>query len=347
MNVSPSILTAVVENLFVAAALTPADARLCAETHVIQEMRGVTTHGLCHVPLSLGRLAAGQINPLPKRTVLRDEGATIVLDADQGMGVPSCMDAMQRTITKAEQFGVGVGIVIHSNHFLSAAPYCLRAIEHNMLAICISNTWPSMCYPGTNLRVIGNSPIGFGAPNSQGFPIVFDSALTTSGGKLSQWIREHRTIPDALFGLDKAGNHTVDPAAVLEGGAPLPIGGHKGAGLAILAELLTGVLGGTGFLRGIQPPNLRSSEEESESQFCLVINVTRFMPLTKFHQQIKEFIADLKGNPLAPGYSEILLPGERAHRAYLRCLSEGIPLETGVAADLRSWAKQLRVALPF
>lgn len=347
MNISPRDLTTFIQNLFAAATLTPADAALCAEAHVLQEMRGVTTHGLCHVPLSLDRLTTGQINPLPNRIVLRDEGATIVLDGDLGMGVPSCMDAMDRTIAKADQFGVGMGIVIHSNHFLSAAPYCLRAIEHNMIAICLSNTWPSMCYPGTNVRVIGNSPIGFGAPNSPGFPIIFDSALTTSGGKLSQWIREQKTIPHELLGIDKAGSPTVDPAAVLEGGAPSPIGGHKGAGLAILVEVLTGVLGGVGFLRGIEPPSLRTSEEASETQCCIVIDVKHFMPLTKFHQQLKGFVADLKGNPLAPGYTEILLPGERARRAHLRCLREGITLETGIAADLRSWAKQLKVASPF
>jgi LDH2 family malate/lactate/ureidoglycolate dehydrogenase len=347
MNVSARILTAFIEDLFVAARLAPADARLCAEVHVLQEMRGVTTHGLCQVPLSLDRLTRGQINPLPNRIVLRDEAATIVLDGDQGMGVAGCMDAMHRTIAKARQFGIGIGVVIHSNHFLSAAPYCLRATEHDMIGICFSNTWPSMGYPGTNLRVIANSPIGFGAPNGREFPIIFDSALTASGGKLLQWIREKKTIPEGLLGINEAGNSTIDPAAVLQGGTPWPIGGHKGAGLAVLVEVLTGVLGGSGFLHGIQPPNLRTSEEGCESQCCIVIDVARFMSLAEFHQRLRAFIADLKGNSLAPGYTEILLPGERAHRAQLRCLREGVTFETGLAADLRSWAQRLQVIVPL
>lgn len=347
MNVSGAVLTAFVQKLFVAAKLPDADARLCAEIHVLQEVRGVTTHGLRHVFMNLDSLTKGQMNPCPDRTVLRDEAATVVLDGDHGVGLVGCMDAMHRTIVKAKQFGIGIGIVIHSNHFLSAAPYCLRATEHGMIGICFSNTWASMGYPGTNVRAIANSPIGFGIPSDAEFPIIFDSALTTSGGKLSQWIREGKTIPPALLGMDKEGNPSSDPTAVLRGGTPWPIGGHKGAGLAVLIEILTGVLGGSGFLHGIQPPSLRTSKEESESQCCIVIDIARFMPLTEFRERMVAFIGDLKGNPLASGYAEILLPGERAHRTQLHCLQNGVTLETDVAADFSAWAEQLNVALPF
>lgn len=84
----------------------------------------MTTHGLRHVAMNLDSLTKGQMNPRPSRTVLRDEAATVVLDGDHGVGIVGCMDAMQRTIVKAQQFGIAIGIVIYSNHFLSAAPYC-------------------------------------------------------------------------------------------------------------------------------------------------------------------------------------------------------------------------------
>jgi ureidoglycolate dehydrogenase (NAD+) len=287
------------------------------------------------------------MNPRPNRTLLRDDVATFVLDGDRGVGILGCMDAMHRTITKAKQFGIGIGIVTHSNHFLSAAPYCLRAAEHGMLGICMSNTWASMGYPGTNVRVIANSPLGFGVPNDGEFPIVFDSALTTSGGKLSQWIREGKTIPAALLGITKEGNTSADPAAVLHGGTPWPIGGHKGAGLAVLVEILTGLLGDSGYLHGIHAPDQRSSKEEYESQCCIVVDVERFMPLTEFRQRVLAFAGDLKSNPLAADESEILLPGERAHRTLLLSRKNGVVLEPDVAADLREWAERLNVAFPF
>ena len=347
MNVAPAVLTAFVEELFVAAKLRDADARLCAEIHVLQEMRGVTTHGLRHIPLNLDALTKGQMNPSPNRAVLHDEAATVVLDGDQGVGILGCVDAMDRAVMKAKQYGVGIGIVINNNHFLSAAPYCLRAIEEDTIGICCSNTWGSMGYPGTNVRAIAYSPIGFGIPNANEFPVVFDAALTTSGGKLAQWIREIKTIPPRLLGIGKEGNPSTDPQGVLHGGTPWPIGDHKGAGLAVLVEVLTGVLGGGAFLHGIQPPGLRKSKENAESQCCIAIDIVRFMPMTTFEERTVAFIADLKSNPLAPGYAEILLPGERAHRAWLRCQQDGVALEADVAEELRSWSLRLNVACPF
>lgn len=347
MKLDSTALTTFVERLFKAAGLPFDDARLCAEMHVRQEMRGVTTHGLRRVPSVLKRLTEGKLNPHPSRTVLRDNGATVVLDGDNGVGPLGCMEAMERALGKAKQFGVAIGIVIRNNHFLSAAPYCLRAIEHGMIAICSSNTWASMGYPGTNVRAIANSPIGFGIPTGAPFPVIFDSALTTSEGKLAMWIREGRTIPPTLWGVNREGNASADPASVLHGGTPWPIGGHKGAGLAVLVEVLTGVLGCGGFLHGIQSPELRTSPDQGESQCCIAIDIPNFMPLEEFRQRMVTFITDLKGNPPAAGHTEILLPGEKAHRTYLMCIRNGVELETDVIAELQTWAQRFKVDFPF
>jgi LDH2 family malate/lactate/ureidoglycolate dehydrogenase len=347
MNIAHSVLTVFVEQIFTAAGLRIGDARFCAEMHVRQEMRGITTHGLRHVSVVLEGLTKGRMNPRPNRTVLHDDGSTVVLDGDNGPGTLGCMDATERAIAKARQFGTGIANIIRTNHFLSAAPYCIRATEHDMMAICCSNTQASMGYPGTNVRAIANSPIGFGVPTAAGFPIIFDSALTTSGGKLAKWIREGKTIPPALLGTDSQGNPSADPAAVLNGGTAQPIGDYKGAGLAILVEVLTGVLGGGAFLHDIHPPEVRNSVDNSESQCCIAIDIAKFMPPEEFRQRMAAFIADLKSNPLAPGSTEILVPGERAHRTYLLSLENGVPLEADVAADLRAWAQRLNVDYPF
>lgn len=347
MNVSLSTLTALLEELFIAADLPAADARLCAEVFLLQEMRGVITHGLRHVSRNLEHLKEGRINPRPRRVVLRDEAATVVLDGDSGIGIAGCMDAMGRSIEKAKQFGIGIAIVIHSNHFLSAAPYCLRAVEQGLVGICLSNTWASMGYPGAKKRSIGNAPIGFGVPGSDGVPLIFDAALTTSAGALQRWIADGAMIPRELMGLDSTGHFSSDPSAVLFGGTPWPIGGHKGAGLAIMVEILTGLLGGSGFLHSIQPPHLRVSQQNSESQCCIAIDISKFMPLSEFLKRMATFAADLKGSPCDPCLGEILLPGERAYHAHSDSSRHGIPVEEDVEAELRSWAKQLGVTVSF
>jgi LDH2 family malate/lactate/ureidoglycolate dehydrogenase len=133
----------------------------------------------------------------------------------------------------------------------------------------------------------------------------------------------------------------------LHDGTPWPIGGHKGAGLAVLVEILTGVLGGGGFLHSIQPPDPLTSKDGSVSQCCIAVDIERFMPLAEFRQRVAAFVGDLKSNPLASGYTEILLPGERAHRTQLHRLQNGVPLDKDVAVDLRTWAERLNVAFPF
>src|SRR4029079_6324695 len=196
--------------------------------------------------------------PRPKQTMVHDEGATAILEGDHGGGMIGCRRALRPALARAAAQRLGSVLVIHNNHFLSASPYCLDAVARGMIGIVMSNTQRSMGYPGTTARAIGNSPLGFGIPTAAGFPILFDAALTTSGGKLEQYIRQGLKIPPALAGLDASGQPSDDPNAARHAGTPMPIGAHKGAGLAILVEVLTGVLGGAAFLKGIVPPEKRT-----------------------------------------------------------------------------------------
>jgi LDH2 family malate/lactate/ureidoglycolate dehydrogenase len=347
MKIAHATLIDFVEQLFLACEISAGDAELCAKTYVWQEMRGVTTHGLRHVASALEGLSQGRMSVRPNRTIRRDDRAMIVIDGDNGLGIVACTDAMDRAISKAQRYGIGIAIIIRSNHFLAAAPHCWRAVEHGMVGICCTNTYGGMGYPGAKGRAIGNDPIGFGVPTGAEFPIIFDSALSTSGGKLAKWIREGKTIPSTLFGIDSEGNHSTDPRAVLDGGTPQPIGDHKGAGLAILMEVLTGVLGDSWFLQGVHDPGLRNSAEHGPSHCCICIDIEKFMPLEVFHKRMVTFIADLKANPVAPGHTEIFLPGERAQRSYRMSMESGVSLEEDVANELRRWAQRLKVCCPF
>ena len=235
---------------------------------------------------------------------------TAVIEGDHGVGMVGCMKSMRLAIGKAREGGIGIVLTVRNNHFLAATPYCLEAAKAGMVGIAFSNTKPAMGYPGARGRAIGNSPLGFGIPTAAGFPILFDASLTISGGRLRQWIREGRRIPAGLQGVDGDGRPSDDPQAVLVGGTPLPIGGHKGAGLAILVEVLTGVLGGAAFLGGITPPgeDLRD-KSRALSHCCIAIDVEAFMPRAEFESRMAEFVADLKDHPVEEG------PGRSACRA--------------------------------
>lgn len=345
--VSAGKLREFVSTLFEKQGLCRCDAQEVAHMFVLQEMRGITTHGLHRVGPNLEGLVGGWMNPNPKRSVLTDSQATVVIDGDHGVGMLGCMAAMRTAIERARTHGIAIAIVINNNHFLSAAPYCLEAVNQDMIGLSMSNTEASMGYPGSTKRVIGNSPIGFGVPTNAGFPVVFDSSLTTSSGKLKQYVRQGLAVPKEQYGLDSDGKSTNDPLRILEGGTAMPIGGYKGAGLSVLVEVLTGILGQGAFLQHIIPPEQCTSKQNAESQCCIAIDISHFMAPDIFKQRMTEFIDRLKDNPLATDYQEIRLPGERAASSLQSSLEKGIPIQMDVQKDLCKWAQQLGAKTPF
>jgi LDH2 family malate/lactate/ureidoglycolate dehydrogenase len=322
------------------------DAALVAEVNVGQEMRGIRTHGLRRVPPNLKLLQAGRINPRPNHALLCDSGAVAVIDGDNGLGALASMAAMRLAIEKARDHGLGMVTAINSHHFVSAAPYCLEAAAQGMLGICCSNTQASMGYPGAAGDVLGNSPFGFAVPGAE-FPICYDGAMAFSYGRLNQYRREGRQLPEGFYGLDDKGRVTRDPEVIHKKGVLMPIGDHKGASLGILVELLTGVIGGGAFLSGILSPGKRIDKAQGDSQCGIAVDLSRFMPRDKFLARITDFIADIKGRPKAKGVDEITLPGERMHRTYRESVECGVAVEEDVRKLLNKWAEKVGVPSPL
>jgi len=343
-----------IENLreFIAALLRAGgfkedDVLVGTDAFLLQEMRGVQTHALRRLRGMIEGIGTGEINPNPKRRVLHEHQAAVIVDGDFGLGISSCMMAMEQALRLAKRFGIGLCVLLNSNHFLAAAPYCMRAADEGAIGLAFANGFGGMAYPGTNVSALGNSPLGFALPTGAGFPIVFDAALTLSGGKLTQWAKHGVSIPDGFLGYDASGNYTSDPASVLAGGVPLPIGLHKGAGLGILVDVLTGVIGGTSFLRSLVPEEHPEWRRTASTHSFIAIDIESFMPVSAFRGRMAAYVAELKSKPLAPGYDEILLPGERAARCIEDCRRHGVPLQDDVVARLADLSRRYGVPMPF
>jgi LDH2 family malate/lactate/ureidoglycolate dehydrogenase len=294
----------------------------------------------------LDGIETGEVEARPRRRTIRENSATVILDGNFGLGITSCRLAMDHAIKLAGAHGVGLAIVVNSNHFLAAAPYCIQAAEEGLIGLMFANGASGMAYPGTYVGALGNSPVGFAVPTGAGFPIVFDAALTLSGGKLTQWSKEGTSIPNGFMGFDAEGNLSSDPSAIFDGGVPLPIGLHKGAGLGVLVDILTGVLGGTTFLRTLVPDEHPEWRRTTSTHTCIAIDVESLIPLFNFRERTAAYIADLKAKPLAPGHAEILLPGERAARAVEDAMRHGVPLEDDVIDRLSGIASRFGIATP-
>ena len=127
----------------------------------------------------------------------------------------------------------------------------------------------------------------------------------------------------------------------------MPIGMHKGAGLVLMIEVLTGILGGGAFLSAIRSPESRTSKTGAECQCCLAIDIAHFMPVKEFRDRMAAFIADLKSQPRMEGSAEIHVPGEQAHRSLEACRRDGVPLEPDLERELRDLAALVQVKTPF
>jgi LDH2 family malate/lactate/ureidoglycolate dehydrogenase len=337
-----------IEAAFRAAGYEEQDVQHGTNAFLLQEMRGVQTHALRRLHGMLDDVASGRIRTQPNRRTVREHGAIKVIDGDFGLGITSCMEAMDVAISLSKQFGIGFCVVVNSNHFLAAAPYCIHAAEAGAIGMIFANGMSGMAYPGTHVGALGNSPSGYGVPTGAGFPLVFDAALTLSGGKLVQWTKEGKTeVPAGFLGYDAQGNYTTDPNVIRAGGVPLPIGMHKGAGLGILIDVISGVIAGSSFLRTLIPQQHPDWRRSTDTHTCIAIDIETFMPLREFEERMSAYVADIKDKPLAPGYDEILLPGERAARTIADAQANGVAIEDEVVERMEGISKQYGVALPW
>ena len=183
--------------------------------------------------------------------MLRESPLSVLVDADHGFGGIACTRALERCLIKASTSGIGVAGVYNSSHLFIPAHYVLRAARQGYIAICTSVAEAVMPPTGGLGRVLGNNPWAFGVPVGDKDPLVLDIAPSASFAKVRMHAAENTPLPEG-WALDKDGNPTTDAQAAVEG-TLLPLGDHKGYGLAMVSELIAGVLSGNDYGAGQRP----------------------------------------------------------------------------------------------
>jgi LDH2 family malate/lactate/ureidoglycolate dehydrogenase len=179
--------------------------------------------------------------------------------------------------------------------------------------------------------LLGNNPLAIAVPRGRGQePIVLDMAMSQAAvGKIGTFLREGKKVP-ANWGLDAEGKPSEDPAAILAGKKILPFGDHKGVGLALIMELLTGALSGGMFSNEIAQADPTGLDAGS-SKIFLALDISAFVDAERFGRRVEDWIAWL--HQAEPGLT-ITLPGERGWQTRERNLAEGIPIHAEIAAQL-------------
>lgn len=319
------------------------DAELITDTMLTADYREIHSHGFVRLPIYIERIQKEFINVNPVIQNINNNNSATLMDGDYGAGQVVGKKAMENSINKAKESGLGLTVVKNSNHFGIAAYYASLATQENMIGIVFSNVEPLMPVIGGAEKVIGNNPISIAAPSHyKKSPIILDMALSNVPlGKVIMAQTKGESIPKD-WGVDKHGEKTDDPNAVINGGYLYPMGGPKGFGLALMTEILTGIISGGEYSKTIHSM-YDLDEKQSISHFMLAIDISFFSELEGYLSKIENLTSFVKDSRKAPGIEETFLPGEIEFKKEKENKKNGVPVDEKVFKELQILAKDLEI----
>jgi LDH2 family malate/lactate/ureidoglycolate dehydrogenase len=251
------------------------------------------------------------------------------------MGQVSAAVAMRLAVDRAVEGGVGIVGLRNGRHCGAMAYWAMMALPAGCIGFAATNAGLNMAPWGGKDRLVGNNPFAIAIPTSRPWPMVLDMATSVAaGGKLDMAALRGEQIPLG-WALDPEGRPTQDPRAARQG-TLLPVGGPKGYAMAVMLDVLSGVLTGARFGAGLGTPG--------SGQFYMALKVESFMPLAEFYARMDALIDQIHDSALAPGFDRIYVPGEIEHDLKVQRLASGLPIEESILAELDQAAASLGVA---
>jgi LDH2 family malate/lactate/ureidoglycolate dehydrogenase len=323
--------------------LTPEDAEGLGGLLVDTELRGHPDHGVAALEVLARFYREGKLNPRPRVRVLHETDGAILFDGDRGCGPGVPIRAMRWCIDRArERKGMAVAAV-RDWQLLVAAPYARLAAEAGLIGFACTNFVPLVAPPGGRTAVFGTNPFAYGLPTRHHQPVVLDVATTVSSmQKVRVAAQQGKPLPEGII-LDRAGRPITDPVEFLNGGLMAPLGyphaPHKGFGLALFVDAVSGVLSGGGFAQGVS--------SGAAGNFLWALDVEAFLPRQEFLARMDAQIDQVKQGERLPGVEELLVPGERGQRRYLDLTARGVvPLAPASWQLLATACRSLAAPLP-
>lgn len=335
-RVDPERLTALVAGVFAAAGMSEEDAALMGHILVDADLRGVHSHGVRWAPTYARGLRAGHINPRPRARVVQERGATAIVDGDRGVGHIAVRMAMELAIQKAKEHGNGTVSIRRNGHCGAMAYYTQQAADAGCIGFA-ATTGGTRIAPWGGLEArVGLNPISWAAPTGRGFAYNLDMAPSVvAGSKVLMAHARGEPLP-AGWALDAEGNPTNDPEVAMKDGTLVPIGGPKGVGLGIAADILCAVLSGG-----------RYGSEQGErggGQIVQAIDIEHFQPLGEFKARMDRMLDYVKSSRVRPDAPGIFIPGELEYVRRQEYARSGIPLDQPTRDALRQAAEETGAA---
>lgn len=329
-------LQVIAREVFHAAGFSAEEAEIIANVMAKANLVGHDSHGVIHIPNYIDRIKKREISPGAPVEVIHETSSTAILDGHFTLGHVAATRAIRLAIEKARQEGISSVGICNLNHIGRVGTYPEMAAEAGMVSIVTCNAGGAgrsvVPFGGRQPRFSTN-PIAMAAPTRRGWPILLDMATSAvAAGKIRVARNQKKPTGDGWI-VDKEGRPTTNPEDFYAGGALLPLGGnqgHKGYGLAFMIEILSGILAraGTAALQRTQLSN---------GTFIIAMDIQAFVPMETFLDEVETLIDYMKATPPAPGFSQVLVPGEFEARTAQERRANGIPV------DAETWRQILAV----
>ncbi len=323
------------------------DARLCADVLLESDRRGIESHGCNRFkPIYIDRIKAGILNPVTKIDVLKDTPTTVVLDANDGMGMVASKKAMDMIIEKAKLYGMGMAAVTNSSHYGIAGYWASLAVKENMIGITGTNARPSIAPTFGVENMLGTNPLTFGMPTDEPFPFMLDCATSiTQNGKIEYYARIGHDTPEGMV-IGRDGKPMTDSVQILKdirsknaalaplGGIGETLGGYKGYGYATVVEILCAALQNGIFLKELEGKDENGKIRPYHlGHFFIVINPDFFMGIESFKKTAGEILRQLRASQKAPGEDRIYTAGEKEYDVWMERRDKGVPVTEAVQKE--------------
>ncbi len=329
--------------LLTAAAVSGDKADLVARSLVAANVRGVDSHGLQLLPFYLEQIQMGNMNIATDGHVVSESGGCLTYDGELGIGQWISKICCGHAIRLARAHGIALVVARESSHFGAAAFWAQQISAEGLIGIVMCNASPLVApWQGKEPR-FGTNPICMSVPGAKTWLLDMATTTVALGKIMNAQFHGRATIPEG-WAMDSEGVATTDTQTALSG-LLMPLGGYKGSGLAMLAEILCAVLGGGAMSTQLGGIRVKGQPMRT-SQLFLAINVARFLPLEDFERRMQALVAMVKSSKTARGYDEVLVAGDPEWRIEEQRRRDGIPLSQGVWQNLVQAAQQLSVALP-
>ena len=322
-----------------AAAGTPDDiAATIAQILVNANLAGHDSHGVQFVPIYLDRIEAGEIAQTAYPEIVRETVNTLHVDGHKGFGHYMSRQAMDWAIDRARRSTVCCVTFENTTHIGRLGEYAEQAAKAGcvtMITLGWASGGVSQVVPfGGAQGVLGTNPIAVGIPTGDDAPFVIDFATSViAGGKVMVARSKGVDLPPGAI-VDKHGRPSTDPAAYYDGGFLLPFGGHKGYALSLFFSLIGGLAGG-----------FASEHTAMSGLFMQVYDVAAFSPLEEYQRNVRVVLDGVKATTPAPGFDEVLVPGDFEYRSRQQRLTDGIEVPAETFGMIEEWAVKLDVSI--